>query len=200
MERVAARQLLPLKNEVRRKDRKRETGPHNRLVCPVAEILPSSYASDHSPFKEHQRDSKAAGHPLPVLLDLPFADESQRNCGCPHQQDSIDNRSHSERSRIAQAFLKVLDIDAERRSDEHARDVDASEYTMEFSIAQSKPLGELQRAEQNGASAREAVWKKPPLEGLVVEPYGVFRMHKEALIVIEDVSEHQSEDAKQETL
>src|SRR5215469_535830 len=73
--RAAASQLLPLKNEVRRKDRKRETDPHNRFVRPIAEVFPARYPSDHSPFKEHQRDSKTAGHPLPVLLDLPFQDE-----------------------------------------------------------------------------------------------------------------------------
>jgi len=64
---VVARQLLPRKNEVRRKERKRETSPRSRLVCPFAEILPSRYA-DHSHFKEHQRDSKASSKPYPRLL------------------------------------------------------------------------------------------------------------------------------------
>ena len=73
--------MLPLKHKVRREDREGKAHPNNGFVRMGVEIFPSAHAADYSYFKKNQCDRKAASHPLPVLLNLPFKNEDQRNPG-----------------------------------------------------------------------------------------------------------------------
>jgi hypothetical protein len=48
-----------------------------------------SHAADHPHLKKNQCDRKAASHPLPVLLNLPFENEDHRNPGSNHPQRGV---------------------------------------------------------------------------------------------------------------
>jgi len=152
-------------------------------------IVPAGQTADHTPLKKHQCDREAAGHPLPGLLDLSFQNKNQRGGSGPHQQDGIDSRSHRKGTRIAQALLEVLDIDAQRRGDKNARNVNSSQHTMEFPEAQMEPIRELERPQQKRTGAGYPMRQQPPLKGLVVLPYWVLRMDQKTLIV-KDISRY----------
>jgi len=190
--------LLPLKHKVRRKDREGEAGPNNGFVRMDVEILPSAHAADHSHLKKNYCDRKAAGHPLPVFLNLPFKNENQGNPGSSHPQNRIRSGSNTERSGIAHALLEVLDVEAEWRRHEYTCDIDSAEYPMEPPEAVAKPVGELHRAQQQSTRTGNSMGQQPPLEGFVVLPHRILWMHQKTFIVRDNVDQHQAYGSKQQ--
>src|SRR6516162_9084471 len=168
-----------MKNNVRRKDREGEAGPHDGFICMGVEVLPAPQTADRPHFKKNQCDRKAARHPLPVLLDFSFENEDQRNRGRRHPQCGVGCRSDTERAGIAHPLLEVLDIKAEWRCDEHTRDIDSADYTVEPLETVAKPVEELYRSQQQGAGTGKSMWQQPPLKGLVMLPYRILRIEKE---------------------
>jgi hypothetical protein len=135
-----------------------------------------------------------------VLLNLPLKNEDDRNPGSSHPQRGVCRGGNTERSGIAHALLEVLDVKAEWRGHEHTRDIDSTDYTMEPPKAIAKSIGKLHRAEQQSARAGDSMGQQPPLKGFVVLPQWILRMHEKTLIVIQDIGEHQSENAPEEAL
>src|SRR5215472_1649841 len=189
--------VLPLKHEVCRKNRERKAEPHNGFVGMDVETLPSPHTADHPHLEENDRDGKAARHPLTVLANSAFQNEDQRNAGCSHPQRGVHRRGNTEGSGIAHAFLEKLNVKAERRSHEYTCDIDSADYAMELPETVAKPVGELHRAQKQGARTGDSMRQEPPLEWLVVLPYWIFRMHQETLIVRDDVGQHQADCSKE---
>jgi Phage integrase family len=172
-----APQFLPLKNKVRRKDRKPEADPNNGFVRMDVKSLPSAHTTDYSHLKKNECDGKAASHPLPVLLNLSFEDEDQRNCGRNHPQSGVHRCSNTERSGSAPALLEKLDVEAEWRGHKYTRDIDSADYPMEPPEPIANSVGELHRAQQQSARAGDSMRQQPPLEGFIVLPYRILRVH-----------------------
>src|SRR5271157_4179057 len=164
------------------------------------ETLPSGHAADHSYLKKDQCDRKAASHPLPVLLNLTFENEDHRSAGSNHPQRGVHRGGNTERSGIAHALLKVLDVKAEWRGQEYTCDIDSADYTMELPKTIAKSVGELHRALQQSARTGDSMWQQPPLKGFVVLPQRILRMHQKTLIVRDNVGQHHGDEAKQKIL
>jgi len=162
------------------------------------EILPSAHAADDSHLKKNYCDRKAASHPLPMLLNLPFKNEDHRNPGSNHPQRGVRRGSNAERSGIAHALLEVLNVKAEWRRHEYTCDIDSTDYTMEPPETMAKPVGELHRAQQQSARTGNSMGQQPPLKGCVVLPYRILRLHQKTLIVKDNVGQHQAYGGKQQ--
>ena len=107
------------------------------------EVLRSGYAADYSHLKKDECDREAASHPLPMLVNFPFANEEHRSAGSNHPQRGVRRCGNAERSGNAPAFLEVLNIEAEWRCHEHTGNVDAPDYPMELPETFTEALGEL---------------------------------------------------------
>src|SRR6516164_3778995 len=116
-----------------------------------AEALPAGHTADYSHLKKHQCDRKAASHPLPMLLNLPFENEDHRDAGSSHPQRGVCRRGDAERSGNAHSLLEVLDIEAEWRCHEHTGNVDAPDHPMQLPETLAKALGELHWTQQKRA-------------------------------------------------
>jgi len=114
-----------------------------------------------------------------------------------HKKASVAAAILNDRS-APNAFLKPLDIEPERTGDEYACDVDTPQNSMEARKALAKALGELRGTEQKSTRSGDSVGQQPPLEWLVVLPDRIVRMDEEALVVTEDVGQHQAKEDEQQ--
>jgi hypothetical protein len=103
-----------------------------------------------------------------------------------------------EGARGAHSFLKVLYIEAERSGDENASDIKTSDDTMKLGETQAQTIRELHRPEQKRTRAGQTVRQQPPLERLIVLPYGVCRIDKKVLVMAEDIQDHQANERKEQ--
>ena len=94
------------------------------------ETVESGHTTDHSYLKKDYCDRKAAGHPLPVLLNLSPKNENQRNPGSNHPQGSVHGCGNAKRSGIPEPFFKMLNVNAEWRRHEHTSEIDSADYPM----------------------------------------------------------------------
>jgi hypothetical protein len=67
---------------------------------------------------------------------------------------------------------------------------------MELPETIAKAVGELHWAQQQGTRSSDSMWQQPPLEGFVMKPYRILRMHEETLIVRDNVGQHQTYNGK----
>lgn len=194
--RFCAAEILPLEDDVGEEEREGYAGPDDGFDGGVAQVFPACDAGDHPYFEKDDGDSEAADHPLAVLLDFSSEDEHKGDGGGGEPESGVGGGGEAERTRGAHALFEILDVGAERGGDEDARDVDAADDSMEFSVALAKAIGELHGAENQGAGAGDAVGQEPPLEGLDVRPFGIFGIEKEAFVVAENVDDHEADEGK----
>jgi len=162
------------------------------------ESVPSGHTADHPPLKKNRRDRKAASHPLPMLLNLAFENEDQRNSGGHHPHRGVHRGGNTKRAGITGALLKILDVKAEWRRYEYTCDIESADYTEELPETIAKPVGELHRAQQQSARTGDPMRQQPPLKRLIVLPHWILRMHQKTLIVGDYVGEHQADRGKQQ--
>src|SRR6185369_4286259 len=96
----------------------------------------------------------------------------------------------------ANALVEVLKVYAKRRNNQRARDIKPTQNTMELGEPLAETVGELHGAEENCARPSQAMRQQIPLEALIVLPNGIVRMPKEALVVVDNVGDHQPNDGK----
>ena len=84
----------------------------------------------------------------------------------------------------------IMDGEAERRSQENASDIEATDYAMKFCKTLAKTIRELHCCEQERACVHDVVWQKVPLEGADVSSLGVLAIDEEAFVMDENVSHH----------
>jgi hypothetical protein len=180
--------------------------PAERMKMKTKHIVPLStqavaQQSRNQPhFEEHQSDGVAARHPLAVLLNLAIQNKVQRDGGRRCQQNGVHRRGNGKGAGISDVLLQVLNIDPERRQNEHSRDVNATDDAMHLREPPAQPVGELQRREQQRTRARQTVGQQPPLERLDVIPVRVAAVDNEGLVVLHDVTHHQADAGEQEIL
>jgi hypothetical protein len=67
---------------------------------------------------------------------------------------------------------------------------------MEFGEALAEAVRELHRTEQNSARTGQSMRQQIPLEAFIMLPNWSVRMPKEALVVVDDIRDHQPDDGK----
>jgi hypothetical protein len=120
-------------------------------------------------------------------LDVSAKNEGEGDAGGDHPEQGVDRGGQAEGSRLAEALLEELDVEAERAGHEHAGNVESAHYAMELreAAAEAEAGGELHWAQEKGASTGNSVRQEPPLERLVVLPDRIVGMDQEALVVTE---------------
>jgi hypothetical protein len=81
-----APKLLPLQYKVREQNGKDIAYPDHRFNGCRAKPFPAGDTEDHTHFRKYQRNREAAGHPLPVLLNISLKNECERNRACEHSE------------------------------------------------------------------------------------------------------------------
>ena len=191
---LGATEILPLQDDVGEEQGEGNAGPDDGFVGGVAEGVPAGDAADHADFQKDDRNGEAASHPLAVLLDFSFQDEHESDGGGGHPERSVSGRGEAEAARGTHALFVILDVGAERGGDEDAGDVDAADDAMEAGVTLTKAIGELHRAEDQGAGAGEGVGQEPPLEGLDMGPFGIFGVEEKAFVVAKNVDDHEADE------
>src|SRR5215469_3545032 len=133
-----------------------------------------------------------------MLVNLPLENEDQCNPGRKHPQHGLHGCSNTERSGNTRALLRVLDIEAEGRCQEHTPNIDAPDDPMEPAETLTKAIGKLYWAEQKRACSGNSMRQQPPLKGLVVRPHRIFRINQETFIVKDNVGQHQADGSKEQ--
>lgn len=192
-----AAEILPLEDDVGEEEREGYAGPDHGFYCGLAQIFPTGEAAEYADFEEDDGDGEAADHPLAVLLDLSSEDEHEGDGGGGEPESGVDGSGDAEGTRGAHALLEILDVGAERGGDEDAGDIDAADDAVEFGVTLAKAIGELHRAEDEGAGAGDAVREQPPLKGLDMRPFGIFGVEEEAFIVAENVEDHEADKSEE---
>lgn len=174
-----------------------DAAPDDDLVKLGAEVEDTG---DGAHFKEDDGAGEASGHPLAVLGDVAFEDESHGDGGGEDPDGGIGGGRESEAAGFSEALFKVLDVHTERRSEEDAGYVKASCDTVEFGKTLAEAVGELHGAEQEGGSGDESVGQEPPAEGMDVRPFGVVGSNEEALVMPQDIGVHEGDESEEKTL
>ena len=137
--------------------------------------------------------------PWAVLLNLPFEGEHERDAGGENPQNRIRGRSEGVGGRGSRSLLEVTEYcrcQAERRRKRRrcksVRPLDAAWHKA--------GAGDPKTAwpEQKGARTSQTVRQQPPLERLVVLPDRVGYIDEKALVVLENVRDHQADERKQQ--
>ena len=113
-------------------------------------------------------------------------------------KDRIKRSSKAEGARSPHSLLKVLYIEAERSGDEDADNIKTSDDTMKLGETEAETVRELDRPEQKRTRAGQTVRQQPPLERLIVLPHRVCRIDKKALVMAEDIQNHQADERKEQ--
>jgi hypothetical protein len=87
---------------------------------------------------------------------------------------------------------------AEWSGDEDASNIKTSDDTMKLGETQAETVREFHRPEQERTCAGQTVPQQPPLERLIVLPHRVCRIEKKALVMAEDVQNHQADERKEQ--
>ena len=80
------RKFLNLQGDVAQEKGERQATPYSCFGGPNPQPVSTRYAHDDAHLEEHQGYREAAGHPLPVLLHLPAADEQESDARGSHPQ------------------------------------------------------------------------------------------------------------------
>lgn len=192
-----AAEILPLQDDVGEEERESYAGPDDGFGDGLAQGFPTCDAGDHPYFEKDDGDGEAADHPLAVLLDFASEDEHEGDGGSGHPESGVGGGGEAEGARGAHALFEILDVGAERGSDEDAGDVDAADDAMEFGITLAKAIRELHGAEKEGTGSGYAVGKEPPLKGLDVRPFAILGVEEKAFIVDENVGNHEADESKE---
>src|SRR6266436_672082 len=91
----------------------------------------------------------------------------------------------------------MLYVKGERRSDKDTGNIKTSDNTMKLRETLAQTIGKLHWTEQKRTGSGQTMRKQPPLERLVVLPDRILRIDEEVLVVAENVSDHQTNEAKQ---
>jgi len=71
-----AAKILPMDDEVCEEKRKADASPDDGFVDAITKIFPAGDSADDTHFEKNDSNRVAADHPLAVLLDISFKDES----------------------------------------------------------------------------------------------------------------------------
>ena len=69
---------------------------------------------------------------------------------------------------------------------------------MQLAMALAQAIGELERTDQDDRNAGETVRQEEQLERLIMGPGRIRAVDQEALVMIEDVGDHQPDEGEQQ--
>src|SRR5437868_5719923 len=105
-----------------------------------------------------------------VPINLPAANESEGHAGSEYPQCSEHSGRNHEGARVADLLIQITDIDAERRSDAHRYDINASRRAVNSRVPRAKPGTELREGQDQRHRADQSVWQEPAPDIAVARP------------------------------